>query len=78
MAVRSGNMELVRRGIENHKFMPDGKLTPKKKMARLIYDENKLSFKDEEAVRIIIQKLTGKSGKNMKNVIPDKSLFEDE
>lgn len=76
MAANNGNFKIIREGIEKHKYLPSGKLTPKKKIARLIYLENPLQFTSEEAVRNAIQKITGKAGKHPNNYVADKSLYE--
>jgi len=76
MAANNGNNDIVRKGIERHKFMPDGSLTPKLKLARIIYNENKLSFTNVETVRSIIRTLTGSCGaKRIKEA--DAALIED-
>lgn len=78
MPARSGNISLVREWIKENGKMPDGKEMPKTKMARLIYKEHYLKFKDEEHVRATINKVTGKSGKKAYRFVADKSLFESE
>ena len=78
MPGRSGSFEIVSTWIKKNGKMPDGKLMPKLKMARLIYAENELHFRDAEAVRKIIRDITGASGENQKKKVKDKSLFETE
>ena len=78
MSANNGSFNIVREGIKKYFFMPDGKPTPKAKMARLIYDDNKLFFTDSEHVRSIINRITGKAGKKANAEISDKSLFEED
>ena len=64
MPARNGNYDLVKDWIRENGTMPNGDKMPKRKMARMIYKEHGLNFTDEENVRIIIQRVTGKGGKN--------------
>lgn len=64
MPARNGNYDLVKDWIRENGTMPNGDKMPKRKMARMIYKEHNLNFIDEENVRIIIQRVTGKGGKN--------------
>lgn len=76
MGAHNGNHYLVREWIKRNGKMPDGKPMPKLKMARLIYYENELNFKDVEHVRKIISIISGKSGKHSLSELKDKSLVE--
>ena len=78
MAPRSGTHALVMGYLEKYPTLPNGKPMPKQKLARIIYAENKLSFRDSEHVRLTIQKVTGKSGKEIRSRIKDKRFYEDE
>lgn len=64
MPARNGNYDLVKDWIRENGTMPNGDKMPKRKMARMIYKEHGVNFTDEENVRIIIQRVTGKGGKN--------------
>lgn len=77
MAEKNGNFKLVIDWIKENGTMPDGKMMPKRKMARLIYKEHTLSFGCEETVRAAIQKVTGKAGGEYRKWITDQTLFED-
>jgi hypothetical protein len=62
MAAITGASEIVREYISRGLKMPDGSPLPTAKLARLIYDENPLLFKDVEAARHAIRYVTGKRG----------------
>lgn len=51
---------------------------PTLKLARIIYNENKLLFNSVEAIRTELRKLEGKSGDAEKKNVSDKSLFRTE
>ena len=78
MGAKNGNYDIVSDWIKANGKMPDGSPMPKKKMARLIFAENEFNFKDEEAVRVIIQKVTGKAGKQGRIEHVDRGLYEPE
>ena len=78
MPSNNGNHEIVREGIKKHMYMPNGELTPKLKMARLIYNENPLRFTSVQTIRNAINKITGKAGIKEGSQVKDKSLFEKE
>jgi len=62
MAAITGASDIVREYLDRGLKMPDGKPLPTAKLARLIYEENLLFFKDVEAVRASIRYVTGKRG----------------
>lgn len=70
MPIKNGKAHLAR---EYRRKYPD---MPNKKLARIIYDENNLLFKDSEAVRSILRYIEGKLGsdkskKSVANVAPE-------
>ena len=71
----SGNLDLCRDFIRERGFMPDGKPMPVRKMARILYGENPLRFKDEERCRVLLNKVRGKG---YSPGIKDDGLFEKE
>lgn len=62
--VRSGNIELIRSYIREGKdLMPDGEKMPVLKLARIIYKDHPLKFKDVDSLRLTITKVIGRGGK---------------
>lgn len=53
-----GNRDILRSYLKQQKYRD----MPRLKLARIIYNENKLSFKDAETVRSYLRRLAGKSG----------------
>lgn len=51
---------------------------PAKKLARIMYNENNLLFKDVEDARFILRRLEGKAGKESRNVAVNKDYFVSE
>jgi hypothetical protein len=58
--------------------MPDGKPAPVRKLARMLYTQHPLSFKDEEEARAKIRLVVGKRGNYHRIEASDKSLFRAE
>lgn len=56
----------------------DNKAMPTRKLARIIYKENKLSFRDEEDVRYVLRYIEGKTGEQQKKNVGDKSFVMNE
>ena len=78
MAAKNGNFKLVTDWIKEKGYLPDGRIMPKRKIARLIYKEHCLSFTDEETVRLTVQKVTGKAGNKYREGIRANELYEPE
>jgi predicted phosphodiesterase len=66
MAAITGASEIIREYLDRGLKMPDGKPLPITKLARLIYDENPLLFKDIETTRGRIRYVIGKAGSTHK------------
>jgi predicted phosphodiesterase len=55
-----------------------GSKTPTRQLARILYKENNLLFKDIEHARYTLRRIEGKSGSKIKNEMRDKSLVMSE
>lgn len=70
---------LIRRYISENPYVGNSKIPmPNLKLARIIYKENPLSFKDIDNVRSLIRMVKGKHGEAAKRHVADKSLFNTE
>jgi predicted phosphodiesterase len=66
MSFKNGNANIAR------KYRSKNLTMPTKKLARIMYEENKLSFKDEEAARYSLRYIEGKAGDVMRNGVSKK------
>ena len=72
MAARNGNQEIAKRYREKY-----GWDMPSTKLARIMYNENKLNFRTEHTARVNLLRIEGKSGGKKAGVvkeIPDRPL----
>jgi predicted phosphodiesterase len=51
---------------------------PTLKLARIMYKEHNLDFKNVESARLVLRKIEGKAGKDLREKMPDKSLYKEE
>jgi predicted phosphodiesterase len=66
MSFKNGNANIAR------KYRSKNLTMPTKKLARIMYEENKLSFKDEEAARYSLRYIEGKAGDVMRSGVSKK------
>ena len=66
MSFKNGNANIAR------KYRSKNLTMPTKKLARIMYEENKLSFKDEEAARYSLRYIEGKTGDVMRSGVSKK------
>ena len=66
MSFKNGNANIAR------KYRSKNLTMPTKKLARIMYEENKLSFKDEEAARYSLRYIEGKAGDIMRSGVSKK------
>lgn len=78
MRLKSQGLEFAIEFVKKHGTMPDGKPTPIRKLARMLYKENPLLYKDIEYARHRIRTAVGKAGDKRRRVMIDKSLFRTE
>ena len=66
MSFKNGNANIAR------KYRSKNLTMPTKKLARIMYEENKLSFKNEEAARYSLRYIEGKTGDVMRSGVSKK------
>ena len=66
MSFKNGNANIAR------KYRSKNLTMPTKKLARIMYEENKLSFKNEEAARYSLRYIEGKAGDVMRSGVSKK------
>jgi predicted phosphodiesterase len=74
----NGNFDYALQFIKENGTMPDGKPMPSLKLARLLYKDSPLRFKDVEGARTAVRTVRGQNGDRKRGYMSDKSQFIDE
>jgi len=74
----TSKIDAARKFIEKHGKMPDGRLTPSAKLARMLYSEKGHLFDSVEAARFTIRLARGKAGDKNRHYMGNKEMYVEE